>query len=385
MKTRALSALLLALCLLLGCASAEEQQPRMVMQDTTIGESYVRYPQLEGLVDEAIQQAVNDTIVTDGGVAGYLVTLSTLGGGPLGLQVSSETALMGDLLSVVIHARGKMSNGREGDENKAMVFDLTTGQRVTLADLLESPDEAALALESSLEATWAEEFSGYMENSAISPLPADNFAIDENGVTFYYPAEQVKLLSGYAGAAAFSYGELQDLAQLKLGDGDVLTRAGVKPRAAKTAEEIRALISTGSLPGVPAVIGDDLPQVLKAYRLSRTPDQYPGGRYFVLEAPQFRSVLLLSDALTPKGYEGSKVEGILSRRCDLLGLGMQNTRQQDWRALLGQPEATVAYSEAEAYDYGYPEGEMDYYTMGDYTLRLYVGTDGVLALVILSK
>ncbi len=385
MKTRAMGTLLLVLVLLLGCASAEEQMPRLTTQDTTIGESYVRYPQLEGMADSAAQQAINDAIVLNGGIAGYLVTLGTLGEGPLGLQVEGDAVLLGDVLSVTIHARGKMSNGREGDENRAMVFDLQTGQRLGIDAFLADPESAAQAMENELYETWVEEFSGYMDSSEVSPLPMDNFAVDETGITFFYPSSQVRLISGYAGAAAFTYGELEEMGALKLDQGDALLRMGMTSRKARTAQEIKQLLQKGTLPGVPVSIDDELPPVLARYRLSRTPDQYPGGRYFVLEAPQFREVLLLSDALTPKGYEGSKVEGILSRRCDLLGLGVHSTHQQDWRALLGQPEATVTYTEEQGYDYGYPAGEMDYYTIGDYQLRLHADTDRLLALVILSK
>ncbi|MDD3410035.1 MAG: hypothetical protein PHY12_04420, partial [Eubacteriales bacterium] len=42
------------------------------------GESYVHYPKLTGMADEAIQGSVNDQLVEKADIASYLVTLSLL-------------------------------------------------------------------------------------------------------------------------------------------------------------------------------------------------------------------------------------------------------------------------------------------------------------------
>ena len=65
-------ALLILSTFALGAAQAQTTEIR-----TQLGENYVAYPQLEGMADEAVQQKINDDIVTASGVTNHLVTLVT--------------------------------------------------------------------------------------------------------------------------------------------------------------------------------------------------------------------------------------------------------------------------------------------------------------------
>ena len=71
-------------------ATAEPEQPTVKDVSTVIGDNAVSYPQLEGLSDEKIQQAINNSIVEKAKIAQRMVTLSTLKSGSSGLQVRYE-------------------------------------------------------------------------------------------------------------------------------------------------------------------------------------------------------------------------------------------------------------------------------------------------------
>ena len=82
---------------------------------------------------------------------------------------------------------------------------------------------------------------------------------------------------------------------------------------------IEDAVTEGKLPHVPVTLGDRMTDVVDRYRLLRTPDEFPGGRYYVLEDPAFREILVISDAIQ-SGYGASVVEGVQMRRGDLCGL-----------------------------------------------------------------
>jgi len=92
----------------------------------------------------------------------------------------------------------------------------------------------------------------------------------------------------------------------------------------------------------------------------------------------------LSDALTG-GYEHSVVEGLQSTRLSLFGIQPGITARERWREILGEPEQTATFNESLAYDYGIPSGESDFYTFGEYQLRLHADEAGILHSIRLMK
>ena len=135
---------------------------------------------------------------------------------------------------------------------------------------------------------------------------------------------------------------------------------------------------------MPVTLGDRMTDVVDRYRLLRTPDEFPGGRYYVLEDPAFREILVISDAIQ-SGYGASVVEGVQMRRGDLCGLLIGQAVREDWHAILGEPDETMTFTDSMAYDYGLPVGESDIYHFGEHELRLHADTDGVLRAVQLGK
>ena len=365
-------------------ANTETQQPTVKEISTVIGDNAVRYPQLEGLTDEKTQQAINNAIVEKAKIAQRMVTLTTLKSGSAGLQVQYEAYVDEGVFSTVISAFGILENGRSGQEYTTLNYNLSDGRELTFADFFADPDTAAEDMETILQNTLGEDLSAYLVNASLTPLPRNNFSFNADGITFYYPADQFSLLSGYCGAAQFTYWEVtSDL--ISSADG-LPARLGAFPEPLNDAEMKQNIIETvekGTLPQIPVTIGDAMTDLVKQYRLVRQPDQYPGGKYYQLEAPAFRQVLVLSDALT-NGYEQSKAEGLLSFRTNLFGLQTGVASQKRWREVLGEPDSTVSFDEAMAYDYGLPVGTADYYTFGNRQLLMYADENGILYAVRIS-
>ncbi len=351
---------------------------------TESGDNYIRYPQLAGMDDTPIQNAVNDAIVNEAGISQRLITLSMLQPGGTGLQVSYTAYLHDMLFSTAISAKGVMENQRNGHVYTALSYDLKTGTRLTMSDFFLNPQAAQAWMEEQLTSTLEDDLSTYLLYAELTPLPLDNFSFDQNGITFYYPYHQFSLLSEYSGAVQFQYGELQNF--LIREEGSVPVRLGAIVPEYTDAEIktlIEAQVSQGTLPGINVQLGDSISDLISAYRLPGTPDQFPGGRYFQFEDAAFRQILILSDALT-SGYESSVVQGILARRMNLYGIQIGVTEQSRWREILGEPW-TVDYDAYTAADYGLPVGTADYYTFEDTQLMLYADESGVLYAVQLKK
>lgn len=363
-----------AALLLLSCACAETAE--VVEVATQIGENYVRYPQLQGMENEEMQSAINDEIVLEAGISDRLLTLITLGENG-SLRVDEQAFLLEDgIFSAVLSARGKLGRERDGHAYTAFAYDLSTGERLTLEALFTDVQAAVAKMEAIAEVSLSEEMSGYAEFSRITPLPLESFTLDERGITFWYPSEQFSLLSGYSGACQFTYEELDGLWQERF--------APVKLSAQETAERIRESVVAGELPQTPVRMGQSMQEVVEAYRLVRTPDRFPGGRYFVLEDPLFRGTMVISDALE-SGYERSVVEGVQLRRGALHGLVIGTCTQTQWRDVLGEPEETVLFTQSMAYDYNLPSGQYDVYHYGENELRLHADESGVLCAAQLCK
>ena len=366
---------------------ASDSETDIAIRDvaTVIGDNSVCYPQLEGMADTALQQQINDTIVNDANIAQRLAVLSTLQAGGKGLQVTYTAYLDNRLFSVVIIAKGMLEAYRSEQEYTALCFDLSSGARLTLADLFIDPDAAVAWMETQLTDSYVDELSPYLEHADVTPLPVDSFFFDQNGITFYYPYDQFTLLSGYAGSVQFYYGELQDY--LISDAQSVPVRLGaILPGYTDTQirENILSIVAQGTLPYLTVYLDDPLPDLIAAYRLDHTPDQYPGGRYFQLEAPAYRDMLILSDALTDQ-WDTSVVEGILAFRMNLYGIQTGVTPRERWRQILGDPTASVYYDSSIAADYGLPVGTADYYLIDNRQLMLYADENDILYAVRLAK
>ena len=85
--------ILVAAMLLFSCAFAEEAAPVLVDSGLELAASSVRYPQIAGMTDEALQQQVNDRIVEAGDIEARLSRLALLMHSPVPLTVTYEALL----------------------------------------------------------------------------------------------------------------------------------------------------------------------------------------------------------------------------------------------------------------------------------------------------
>lgn len=370
----------LLLMLALTSATAETTVTR---QGLALGEGYVYYPQVEGMEDAAVQEAVNAALRTSTGAETLLNRLALTMQSATSLQVDFTHQLMGDVLSVTVLATGPVENDRATQVWYSANVDLTTGESIAFDDLFVDAEAARLALADQLEWGVAPLLSAHLRNSQLTPLP-ETFGISEAGLTLYYPMEQLSTLSDRAGTVTFRWAEM--LEYLKLGEGTILNRIGAEKMVTldeSSAEAIRAAAESGALPGIPAQLGGSVQEAVDAYRLLIDPDLYENGRMMQLEDGAFRSVYLLTDSLTDS-WEQSVIQGIRVDQVNLYGLMTDVTTQAEWRSVLGEPDATVEVDDVKAEANRILPGYSDYYNFDGVQLRLHANDEGVLASLFIS-
>lgn len=369
-------AILVMLVLLLGVARAAE----VTEQGLDLPGGSLRYPKVEGLADAAVQAQVNALLLEAGDIENRLNRLAMLGSGGTQLHADYTATLAGDVLSCVFTAQGPVDGARPTHVYSALNIDLRTGEIITLDDIFKDVYAALAAIEEYLNWEVAPALSAHLQNSALTPLP-ETFGLDDTGLTLYYPIDQLSTLSDRAGKVHIAWCDLR--AYLRLEQGSVLTRIGAKGMLLFDAAGLAETVSLGRLPGLPVTLGEEMKPLTDRYGMLVDPDLYEGGRMFQLEDGAFRSVYLLTDALSEK-WDGSVLQGIRMDRGNVYGLCIGQTQQAAWRAVLGEPAATVSLDGEKAEGQRLPEGESDYYHFGAYQLRLHADAQGVLRSIIVQ-
>lgn len=369
---------LLVWMLVLPCAAAETA---VVSRGLQLGQGAVYYPQVEGMADEALEDAVNAALVKTLGVEELLNRLSLTMHSQVPLLADFTWQLEGEILSVALKATGPVTNDRATQVWYAVNVDLTDGHIIGLEELF--TDAALTAIADKLEWELAPELSAHLRHAQLTPLP-EQFTLNAAGVTWYYPLEQLSTLGDQAGTVNLQWCEMME--QLRLGEGSILRRLGAE--AMVTLDEgsltnIRTAAESGALPGIPARLGDSVQEMVEKFRLLADPDLYDNGRMIQLEDGAFRSVYLLTDRLTDS-WENSVIQGIRADRINLYGLCTGMTTQEEWRQVLGQPQAAVTVDAALAEAQRLLPGSSDYYDFDGVQLRLHAGEDGTLASLFMS-
>jgi len=376
MKANNLVRMMLALSLALMMATTAFAEMKPTEIETEFGK--VVYPTLTDYMDELQQINANLKILERARVEINLDTLKRQSAAGRGINADYGGMLKNDMLSLWFSARGDLGGHETDQRYDTLNLDLKTGREIALGELFSDMEGAIAYMENVMETEVAPQLSGYAVNESVLPLPAERFCFDEDGIRFFYETEQLMMLSGYAGAAAFFYYELEPF--LNLEEGGILDRLQVGEKLGTTpdsAEMIRQAAEAGILPGVYAKLGDSLAEVFAVQRLFCDPDFYPNARFFQLEAGEMRGIVLLAPT-EKKSYEETKVTGIRADRLNLYGILAGRTTRDEWRELLGEPDETVDLDAYTAGDFYLSAGLDDYYHYGENRLRLHANEEGIL-------
>ena len=385
MKHRIL-ALLLILMFSLTFSLAEEVAVTDVGLDL-LGSS-VHYPQLTGLADEAVQARINAAIMEKGRINDRISRMAALMNAPVKLNVSYSytlnAILEGGVFSCAILADGAVETSRATQAWSAVNVDLRTGEEITFADLFTDVDAATAFIESYLDEQVAPDLSAHLAAGSLTPIP-ETFTISSTGLTLYYDIEDFRTLSDKAGTVTILWCELRE--HLRWGQTDVLMAINANQHIAlgeDGALYIPEAVQAGAFDGIPATLGQPMQELIDRYALLTDPDIYEGGRMIALEDGAFRGVYILTDALTDD-FDRSVVQGIRADRLNFWGLCTGDTTIDWWREVLGEPETTLVVDEERAESWRIVPGTSDYYTLGDYRLRLHADESGVLRSVFLTR
>lgn len=378
----------LLLALLLPClALAEAPAPVLKEAGLTIGDHSILYPQLEG--DDPFTADINARIVAACRADELLARLPLVMSGAVPLTLRYQAYLAGDVLSCAMLADGPLYTEFRTQVWSSVNIDLRTGDPISLADLFLDEETARAHIETYLEDAVLPELSAHLMAADLLPLP-NVFAVTDTGITFYYPPERLLTLSDHAGAVTLLWIDLwEDLdlcEDLDLREDSILDRIGALRAILPdehSAADIADCVEAGRLPGIPAELGGSMQDAVNTWRLLTDPDLYEAGRMVALEDSAFRGAWLLTDRLSNK-WDGSVIQGIRADRLNMYGLCTGLTTQDDWRALLGDPDATVTVDETLAEAYRIEPGVSDYYQFGAHRLRLHAGETGVLISVFIT-
>ena len=121
---------------------------------------------------------------------------------------SGETHTLGNVASLVLRWNGTQPDGTAGSAVRALVIDRTTGEEIRLEQLFDDADAAIGAMERIIEDDVLPELSDYMEYSELLPMPRDAYAVDEYGLTVFYPDDSYRYFDEQSGAVQFAWHEL---------------------------------------------------------------------------------------------------------------------------------------------------------------------------------
>ena len=366
-------------------AGTGESRPVTEENALKLGGSSVSYPVITGMEDEALQTQVNEQILEDLQVKGYLDRMTALISDEIhSISVHWDGAVLGDVFSGLLEAEGALKNLRSSHAWTWTNVDLRDGHEITFGELFAEEDAAREWLEAYLEESVVPELSPHLAASAVTPLP-EGFRLEPTGLTLLYPADQLCTLKERSGAVKIAWNEMREIADWS--EDGIPARIGAAEMIDWTEESparIREMTESGQLPGIPVRIGDRVKDWTDRTNLLNDPEEYAGGRMFEPEGAAFRNVYLLSDAVN-RGWEDSEVLGIRMDRGCAWGLCIGETQASVWRDALGEPDDTAVFDAEKAESYRTVPGTCDYYEFGEYRLQLQADEDGILVSITLAR
>ena len=294
------------------------------------------------------------------------------------VQQSGELFTSGSLASMTLVWNGTQADGTNGSSTIGLVLDLTTGEAVELARLFDDADAAFAAMENIISDDVLSELSDYMEYGDLLPMPTDNYAIDEQGLTVFYPDDRYRYFDEKNGAVQFAWYELAAY----IGEDSPVYALAHKEQSA---DELKAAVAEGRLPGAmeSVSLGEKLGDVLARYTLLTDPDYTNDSRVYLFEEPELRGWAVEIPKYAETEEDETPISAIRTTRAELCGLTIGKTTRDEVIAMLGEAKETRVYDEDAARDRMLPAGESLFYELSGKILQAHIGEDGTLAGVIL--
>ncbi len=294
------------------------------------------------------------------------------------VQQSGELFTSGNLASMTLVWNGTQADGTNGSSTIGLVLDLTTGEAVELARLFDDADAAFAAMENIISDDVLSEVGVYMEYGDLLPMPTDNYAIDEQGLTVFYPDDRYRYFDEKNGAVQFAWYELAAY----IGEDSPVYALAHKEQSA---DELKAAVAEGRLPGAmeSVSLGEKLGDVLARYTLLTDPDYTNDSQVYLFEEPELRGWAVEIPKYAETEEDETPISAIRTTRAELCGLTIGKTTRDEVIAMLGEAKETRVYDEDAARDRMLPAGESLFYELSGKILQAHIGEDGTLAGVIL--
>lgn len=285
----------------------------------------------------------------------------------------------GKTASMALTWQGEQIGGSDGCASMGLTVDLTTGEEILLPQLFSDWDGALAAMEAIITADVLDGMSDYMEYGDLLPMPTEQYAFDEFGLTVYWPEDRYRYFDGTSGSVTFYWYELADF----IGETSPVY-ALAHPDTTYNPNQIESLCVGGSVtPMQSPNLGETLGDAAGRFRLA-DPDYTTDALVYPLERVRGYAVEIPKYAETQE--EQTPISAIRSSRislADLLTTG--KTTEEETLALLGEPAREQTYDEDAALDALLVPGRSLYFEVAGRVLQTHFDEDGVLSCVILRS
>ena len=285
----------------------------------------------------------------------------------------------GKTASMALTWQGEQADGSDGCASMGLAVNLETGEEILLPQLFSDWDGAQAAMETIITDDVLDGMSDYMEYAELLPMPTDNYAFDDFGLTVYWPEDRYRYFDGTSGSVTFYWHELADF----IGEESPVY-ALAHPDVPYSTSEIEALCMSGEVTSMLTLkLGELLGNAASWYRLA-DPDYTTDALVYPLERVRGYAVEIPKYAETEE--DETPISAIRASRVSMAGLlTTGKTTEQEVRALLGEPAREQAYDEDAAFDAMLPQGRSLLYEISGRVLQTHFDEDGVLACVILRS
>ena len=285
----------------------------------------------------------------------------------------------GKTASMALTWQGEQADGSDGCASMGLTVNLKTGEEILLSQLFSDWDGALAAMETIITDDVLDGMSDYMEYAELLPMPTDNYAFDDFGLTVYWPEDRYRYFDGTSGSVTFYWHELADF----IGEESPVY-ALAHPDVPYSTSEIEALCMSGSVTRMQTPeLGEKLGDVAVWYRMA-DPDYTTDALVYPLERMRGYAVEIPKYAETEE--DETPISAIRASRVSMAGLlTTGKTTDTEVLALLGEPAREQAYDEDAAFDAMLPPGRSLLYEISGRVLQMHFDEDGVLACVILRS